>query len=84
MQTRTKSEYDIPAFCFWGSFGYFDEDGNADFLKAISGVLKPGAKFLLDTHITETLLPKLFQERGWKRVGSALVLEERHYDHACS
>lgn len=38
----------------------------------------------LDTHITETLLSKLLQERGWKRVGSALVLEERHYDHVCS
>ena len=71
------------AFCFWGSFGYFDDNGNADFLKAISRVLKPGAKFLLDTHVTETLLPKLFQERSWKRVGSALVLEERHYNHVC-
>lgn len=72
------------AFCFWGSFGYFDDNGNADFLKAVSRVLKPGGKFLLDTHITETLLSKLLQERGWKRVGSALVLEERHYDYVCS
>jgi SAM-dependent methyltransferase len=68
-------------FCFWGSFGYFEDKGNADFLKAVSRVLKPGAKFLLDTHVTETLLPKLFQERGWRRVGNTLVLEERHYDH---
>jgi cyclopropane fatty-acyl-phospholipid synthase-like methyltransferase len=70
-------------FCFWGSFGYFEDKGNADFLKAVSRVLKPRAKFLLDTHVTETLLPKLSQERGWRRVGNTLVLEERHYDHVC-
>ncbi len=53
------------AFCFWGSFGYFDEQGNADFLKAVCRALKPGARFLVDTHIAETLLP-IFQERGWR------------------
>lgn len=69
------------AFCFWGSFGYFDDNGNADFLKAISHVLKRSAKFLLDTHVTETLLPTLFQKRAWKKVDKTLILEERHYNH---
>jgi 2-polyprenyl-3-methyl-5-hydroxy-6-metoxy-1,4-benzoquinol methylase len=68
-------------YCFWGSFGYFDNNGNEDFIRAVSRVLKPGARLLLDTHITETLLPKLFQGRGWKRVGNITVLEDRKYDH---
>lgn len=75
-----KGEFD-GAFCFWGSFGYFDDNGNADFLRAVSRALKPGAKFLLDTHIVETLLPNLLQENSWRRVGETLMLEERHYDH---
>ena len=69
------------AFCFWGSLGYFDEAGNAHFAKAVSRTLKPGGKFLVDTHVAETLLP-IFQERGWWRVGDTVVLEERCYDHA--
>jgi cyclopropane fatty-acyl-phospholipid synthase-like methyltransferase len=72
------------AFCFWGSFGYFDEQGNLDFLKAIYQVLKPGSMFLLDTHTTETLLPRLFHERAWRRVEDTLILEERQYDHVSS
>ncbi len=69
--------------CFWGSFGYFDERGDKDFLAAASRVLKPGGRFLVQTHVVETLLPR-FQERGWNWVGRAgeiLVLEERRYDH---
>jgi SAM-dependent methyltransferase len=75
-----KGEFDA-AFCFWGSFGYFDDDGNADFLDSISCALKPGGRFLLDTHVAETLLPRLVEQRGWKEVGNITVLEERHYDH---
>ena len=72
------------AFSFWGSFGYFDDKGNIDFLKAVSRVLKPGAKFLVDTHVAETLLPNLSPERIWKQVGKTLLLEEKSYDCASS
>jgi 2-polyprenyl-3-methyl-5-hydroxy-6-metoxy-1,4-benzoquinol methylase len=75
-----KDEFD-GAFCFWGSFGYFDDRGNLNFLDAVFRTLRPGARFLLDTHIAETLFPTLFQERSWTRVGDILVLEERHYDY---
>jgi SAM-dependent methyltransferase len=71
------------AFCFWGSFGYFDEAGNAGFLQAVCRALKPGTRFLLETHVAETLLPR-FQEKGWHRVGDVLLLEERRYDHVQS
>lgn len=72
------------AFCFWGSFGYFDDDGNRKFLEAVSRVLKPGAGFLIEVpNLAEAILPR-FQERGWTQVGEILVLEERRYDHVHS
>jgi SAM-dependent methyltransferase len=71
------------AFCFWGSFGYFDEAGNAAFAHAVARALKPGGRFLLDTHIVETVVPK-FSERLWRRFGTTLALEEARYDHASS
>jgi len=69
------------AFCFWGSFGYFDDVGNARFLKAVSSSLRSGGSFLLETMVAETLLPR-FQERGWTKFGDVLALEERSLDHA--
>ena len=73
------------AFCFWSSFGYFDESGNADFLRSVSQSLKPGAIFLLDTPLIETRLPEMeSQERIWWPVGDLMVLEERSFDHETS
>lgn len=73
------------AYCFWSSFGYFDEPGNADFLRAVSHTLKPGAPFLLDTPLIETRLPEMeSQERVWWPVGDVLALEERSFDHTTS
>jgi SAM-dependent methyltransferase len=74
-----REEFD-GAFCFGNSFGYYDDDGNAAFLKAVAAVLKPGARFLLDdSYISEILLPSL-QERGWYQTGTILTLSDRHYD----
>ncbi len=68
------------AYCFWESFGFFDDEGNRAFLSAVATALKPGAKFVFDTHVAETMLPRLGQ-RPWERVGNdLLVLEERDYD----
>lgn len=70
------------AYCFWESFGFFDDEGNRAFLGAVAAALKPGAKFVFDTHVAETMLPHLGQ-RPWERVGDdLLVLEERDYDPA--
>ena len=73
------------AYCFWSSFGYFDEPGNAEFLKSVSRTLKPGAPFLMDTPLIETRLPEMeAQERVWWPVGDLLALEERSFDHVTS
>jgi SAM-dependent methyltransferase len=75
-----RGEFDA-AFSFGNSFGYLDDEGNAAFLKAVAGALKPGARFALDVgYITEALLPHL-QERSWYPLGDLLFLAHRRYDH---
>jgi SAM-dependent methyltransferase len=52
-----RDEYDA-AFCAGNSFGYFDDAGNADYLAAAARVLKPGARFLLESGwVAESILP---------------------------
>ena len=69
------------AFCFWGSFGYFDDSGNRRFLEAVHRALKADGRFALDIpNVAETLLPK-FAPRSWSRTGETFVLEERNYRH---
>ncbi len=67
------------AFCFWGSFGFFEEAGNLDFLKAVSQALKPGGRFFMDIHTVETLLPRLL-ERWWSKSGDVYVLQAMEYN----
>ena len=68
------------AFCFGNSFGYLDDDGNADFLQAVAGAVKPGGRFALDTAmVAESLLPQ-FQPRRWFEVGDILFLVDNRYD----
>jgi len=67
------------AFCWWGSFGYFDEAGNRAFLRGMARALRPGGLFLLDCHSCETLFPD-FAERQWVEVDDTLVLTDNLYD----
>jgi SAM-dependent methyltransferase len=71
------------AYCYWGSFGYFDDNGNAEFLRAVAAALKPGGRFLLETHVMETLLPR-YEQQGWRRYGDTYLLEDRSFDHVGS
>ena len=41
--------------------------------------LQPGGRFLIDTHVLETLLPR-FQERAWNHVGDIDLLESRRWN----
>jgi len=67
------------AFCWWGSFGYFDEAGNLAFLKSVCRALKPGGRFLLDGHSAETIFPQ-FEPRQWIEEAGTTALLENHYD----
>ncbi len=69
--------------CFWGSFGYFDDAGNIEHVQAVARALKPGGRFVIDTHVAESLF-RVFTSRGWNPVGDILLLEERRYDHVRS
>lgn len=74
-------EYDA-AICFFGSFGYFSDDDNFEFLRRAARALRPGGNFLLDGHVTESLYPK-FRERDWSWIRDEpplRVLEERKMD----
>jgi SAM-dependent methyltransferase len=71
------------AFCYFGSFGYFSDEGNERFARAVSRSLRPGGRFLIEGHLCDTLLP-IFRERDWfwldPATKSARVLEERRWD----
>src|SRR5690606_4931451 len=67
------------AICFFGSFGYFDDAENAEFARRVARALRPGGRFLIDTHVTESLYPR-FRERDWSWVSEdppLRVMEER-------
>jgi SAM-dependent methyltransferase len=69
------------AICFWGSFGYFDDTGNLAQARAAADALKPGGRYLIDTHIAETLFPH-FRDKNWFDVEDTLVLTETELDGA--
>jgi len=69
------------AFCFGNSFGYLDDEANADFLKAVSRALKPGGRFILDAPaIAECMLPNFQPSRSIELAGIKVDIEHR-YDH---
>ena len=69
------------AFCFGNSFGYLDDDANADFLKAVSLTLKPGGRFILDAPaVAECILPTFQPSRSIELAGIRVDIEHR-YDH---
>jgi SAM-dependent methyltransferase len=70
------------AFCFGNSFGYLDDQGNADFLKAVWKSLQSGARFVIDSGaIAECLLP-VFQEHRSFEFGGINLVADSIYDHA--
>jgi SAM-dependent methyltransferase len=72
-------EFDA-AFCFGNSFGYLDDAGNANFLKAVARCLKPGGRFALDSGAVAECIFSNFTERRWMQVGDILFLSHGNYD----
>jgi len=69
------------AFCVGNSFGYFDDDGNAAFLRAVAASLKPGARFILETPMVIEQLLRHLHDRRWWKVGEFYLLVANEYDH---
>lgn len=80
-----EAEFDA-AFCFGHSFGYLDDAGNEEFLRAVRRALKPGGRFLLDApSIAESILPDLaFARNSWHELGEWIVLRKGVHDFARS
>ncbi len=68
-------------FCFGNSFAYFDDAGNERFLRSMATVLKPGARFAVDTLCAETILPHIVPRR-WFRLAGTTMLSETRFDAA--
>jgi len=69
------------AVCFYGSFGYFDDEQNLRFASRVAEALRPGGRFLIDIQVAESLFPK-FRERDWQwmRQDPPLrIMEERQW-----
>jgi SAM-dependent methyltransferase len=78
MRDLAHNEIFDAAYCFFGSFGYFDDAGNSAFARAVCRGLRTGGRFLIDTHVQESLLPR-FRERdwSWEKDRSTRLLQER-------
>jgi SAM-dependent methyltransferase len=72
-----ENEFDV-VVCMWGSFGYFDREGDLQQARSASRALKPGGRYLIDTQCLETLLP-IFSEDGWFEGNGVYVLQRRTY-----
>jgi SAM-dependent methyltransferase len=65
---------------FWGSFGYFDAEGDRAVADGVARALRSGGRLLIETITLETLLP-VFREQMWSRMGETLVLHQNRFDH---
>ncbi len=77
-----EGEFDA-AICYGGSFGYFDDEGNLEFVKAVAGALADSGRFIIDTPVAESLFPQ-YKERDWQwwdeEAQDMRVLQERSWD----
>ena len=72
-------EFDA-AFCFGNSFGYLDDDGNAEFLRAVGRALRPGGRFALDYGQTaESVFPRIVPRQEADLAGFYFA-EDTRYD----
>jgi SAM-dependent methyltransferase len=65
--------------CWWGSFGYFDEEGNRAQAEAAAAALVAGGRLLIDTVAADSVLVDFQPEADWK-IGDVHVHESRTYD----
>jgi SAM-dependent methyltransferase len=71
------------AICYGGSFGYFDDEGNLSFVKAVAGALGGKGRLIIDTPAAESLFTQ-YKERDWQwwdeESRDTRILQERRWD----
>jgi SAM-dependent methyltransferase len=75
-------EFDA-AYCFFTTFGYFDDDTNRRVAAGICRALKPGGRFLLDLINRDYLVGDL-PTRIWWQGDGCVVLEEVDFNYFTS
>lgn len=79
LDLRLSESFDA-AVCANGSFGYFNDEQNVDFLLSIAQRLRPGGRFLLEMPTVDIVLPN-FQASQSSRSRDLWLQEEHQYDH---
>jgi len=68
------------AYCFGNSFGFLQYDDMGKFLKGVARVLKPGARFVVETAMAaESFLPD-FEEQTCHQVGDITLTTKERYN----
>jgi len=68
------------AICLGNSFGYFQHDDMQAFVQKVASVLKPGAKWIINSGLTaESFLPK-FKKDGRYELGDLIMEINNEYD----
>jgi ubiquinone/menaquinone biosynthesis C-methylase UbiE len=72
------AEFDA-AFCCGGSFGFFDDAGEAAFLAAVARALVPGGRFVLDaSKAAECLFPAFRERHSFEKNGVRFEAENSY------
>lgn len=77
-----ESEFDA-AFCFFTTFGYFDDETNRKVAAGICRALRPGGRFVLDLINRDYLVGDL-PTRVWWQGDGCMVLEEVDFNYFTS
>jgi len=67
----------------WVSFGYFDDETNADVFSRMVRAIKPGGNVFIDVENRDYILNH-YQPKTWKMKGETLILDRSHFDHTRS
>jgi SAM-dependent methyltransferase len=68
------------ALCVGNSFGYFDDEGNREFLAGVHRALRPGGRFLLSYPLVAELALAGRHLKDWQRLGEVVLLSESWHD----
>ena len=68
------------AYCFFSSFGYFEDEINRNVVAQVAKALKPGGRFLIDLVNRDYIIGEL-PARVWWQSDGCMVLEEVDFNY---